>query len=145
MCCPILIKKIRGKRKSDIARPHKRFHKRLSDFYSMNDVSKRSYLLKSIIVKNFEETREKKKSKGIVEVNMAKLKSIMVEGEKLFYSLSFDIDDFIGDGIWWLQIYNSNQNLIYDKPFTSSIGSIDKQKITKIIKKKFLTYRGALL
>jgi len=76
---------------------------------------------------------------------MAKLKSIMVEGEKLFYSLSFDIDDFIGDGIWWLQIYNSNQNLIYDKPFTSSIGSIDKQKITKIIKKKFLTYRGALL
>lgn len=73
------------------------------------------------------------------------LKSITVEGEKFFYCLSFDINDFVGEGIWWLQIYNSNKKLIYDKPFVSSIGRIDKRMVIKTIKDNFLTYRGAVL
>lgn len=76
---------------------------------------------------------------------MPNLKSITVEEEKFFYSLSFDISDFVVDGIWWLQIYNSNKNLIYDKPFVSSVGRINKRMVIKIIKDNFLTYRGAVL
>jgi len=76
---------------------------------------------------------------------MANLKSITVEEEKFFYSLSFDINDFVGDGIWWFQIYNRNKNLIYDKPFVSSVGRISKRMVIKIIKDNFLTYRGAVL
>jgi len=76
---------------------------------------------------------------------MPNLKSITVEEEKFFYSLSFDINDFVGDGIWWFQIYNSNKNLIYDKPFVSSVGRINKRMVIKIIKDNFLTYRGAVL
>jgi hypothetical protein len=76
---------------------------------------------------------------------MPKLRPITIKGEEFFFSLSFDIDDFIGDGIWWLQIYNSSQKLIYDKPFASSVSKIDNPEITEIIKNKFLTYRGALL
>jgi len=48
---------------------------------------------------------------------MPELNQLTIKGKKVFYSLSFDIDDFIGDGIWWLQIYDENRNLIYDKPF----------------------------
>ena len=54
--------------------------------------------------------------------------------------MSFDIDDFIGDGIWWLQIYNDNRDLIHDEPFASSISRIDEQKIVETIKDNFLTY-----
>jgi hypothetical protein len=78
---------------------------------------------------------------------MVKLKSITVEGEKFFFHLSFDIDDFIGDGIWRLQIYDDEKRLVYDEPFASSIG-IGKRnnlEIAKTIKNNFLTYRGALL
>jgi len=73
------------------------------------------------------------------------LEPIFIEEGKFFYSLSFDIDDFIGDGIWWLQIYDENSNLIYDKPFASSMGKIDKMKIAKIIEQEFSTYRGEIL
>lgn len=76
---------------------------------------------------------------------MPELRLIIIDEEKFFYSLSFDIDNFIGDGIWWLQIYDYNQELIYDKPFASSISKIDKREIKKIIKNKFLKYRGAVL
>ena len=76
---------------------------------------------------------------------MKKLKRLNIEDEEFYYSFSFDIDNFIGDGVWWLQIYDSEQHLIYDKPFTSSIGKIDKRKIMKIVKQEFLTYRGAIL
>jgi len=76
---------------------------------------------------------------------MAELKQVIIGEEKFFYSLSFDIDDFIGDGIWWLQIYDSNQNIIYDRPFTSNVVKIDTRKIKEIIKQEFLTYQGELL
>ena len=76
---------------------------------------------------------------------MSKLKPITVKGEEFLFSLSFDIDDFIGDGVWWLQIYNSNQSLIYDKHFSPSISRIDKRRIIEIIKNEFLIHRGALL
>jgi hypothetical protein len=64
-----------------------------------------------------------------MDANMVKLKKVFVNGEKFFFSLSFNIEDFIGDGVWWLQIYDGNQHIIYDKSFTSSIGEIDKRKI----------------
>jgi len=76
---------------------------------------------------------------------MPELKQVTIEGKKFFYSPSFDIDNFIGDGIWWLQIYDSDCKLIYDKPFASSMGKLDIHSIRKIIKQEFLTYRGALL
>jgi hypothetical protein len=74
-----------------------------------------------------------------------KLKKVLVRGEKFLYSLSFDIDDFIGDGIWWLQIYNSNRSLVYDKPFASSMSKIDTSQIKKIINQEFMTYQGEVL
>lgn len=64
---------------------------------------------------------------------MSKLRKIEVEEEDFFYSLSFDIDDFIGDGVWWLQVYDSDKQLIYDKPFASSKGCLDTSKITGTI------------
>lgn len=35
-------------------------------------------------------------------------KSVLVEGEKLYLGLSFDIDDFIGDAIFWLHSCNQS-------------------------------------
>ena len=72
---------------------------------------------------------------------MPKLKSKVVEGDKFFYYVSFDIDDFIGDGVWWLEIYDSHRNKIYDKPLASSMGKSDMYRIEDIIKQEFLTYR----
>lgn len=51
---------------------------------------------------------------------MTELKPILVQDNLCFYSLSFDIDDFIGDGISWLQLYDSDKKMIYDKPFAGS-------------------------
>ena len=84
-------------------------------------------------------TNEKFKNK------MAKLKQISVRGEKFYFRLSFDIDDFIGDGIWWLEIYHSNRNLMYDKPFASSINILDEKKARRIIVEDFLTLKGELI
>ena len=69
---------------------------------------------------------------------MTKLKSKVVNGDKFFYSVSFDIDDFIGDGVWWLQIYDGDRNKIYDKPFASSMDKLDMHRIEDIIKQDFL-------
>ena len=73
---------------------------------------------------------------------LTKLRHISIEGEKFLCSISFDVDDLIGDGIWWLQIYNCNHDLIYDKPIASSMGTADKKKIEEIIKMEFLIYKG---
>ncbi len=67
-----------------------------------------------------------------------KLYPVYVEAEKYYTTFSFDIEDFIGDGVWWLQIYDVNYNLIYDKPFASSMGILDKKKVRSIIKDEFL-------
>lgn len=76
---------------------------------------------------------------------MPKLKAISIEGEKFFASLSFDIDDFIGDGIWWLQIYNDKREIIYDKPFASSRNKLDALRVKEVIKNEFLTPRSISL
>lgn len=74
-----------------------------------------------------------------------KLRQISVEGHKFYFGFSFDIDDFIGDGVWWLQIYNSNKEIIYEKPFASGMGKLDIKKVRQIIKQEFLTHKGAIL
>jgi len=62
---------------------------------------------------------------------MTDLKPILVEEELYYYSLSFDItDEFIGDGLWWLQIYDSNKKIIYDKTFASSMRNFDDKDVT---------------
>jgi hypothetical protein len=70
-----------------------------------------------------------------------KVKRIMVERDVYFYSFSFDIDDFIGDGIWWLQIYDNQRRMIYDKPFASSQATrkdkLNFKEMRKIIKDDF--------
>jgi hypothetical protein len=71
---------------------------------------------------------------------MYKLKQILIKGENFYYNFSFDINDFIGDGIWWLQVYDNQQCRIYDKPFATSISKLDFQQIRIIIKNEFLTY-----
>ena len=63
-----------------------------------------------------------------------KIKQIFVEGEEFHFSFSFDIDDFIGDGVWWLQIYDNHRNLIYDNSFTSSMGILERRRVREIIK-----------
>jgi len=67
---------------------------------------------------------------------MRELMKVQVEEEDFFYSLSFDIDDFIGDGVWWLQVYDSDKELIYDKPFASSKGSLDHPQIVETIREE---------
>lgn len=71
-----------------------------------------------------------------------KIKQITIEGNIYYYSFSFDIDDFIGDGIWWLQIYDDVRRMIYDKPFASSQASskdeLNFKEVRKIIKDDFL-------
>ena len=74
-----------------------------------------------------------------------KLEPVYVEGEKYYINFSFDIDDFIGDGIQWLQIYDVNHNLICDKPFASSMGILDKKKAIRIIKEDLITFKGELI
>jgi hypothetical protein len=73
------------------------------------------------------------------------LNQIVVEGEKYYFNLGFDIGEY-DDGLWWLQIYNSNRNLLYDKPFASSIFNYlerrVKRNIRKIIKYKVLYPKG---
>jgi len=64
---------------------------------------------------------------------MIKFKPVVLEEVCYFYSLSFDIDDFIGDGIWWLQIYDSDKQMMYDKPFASSKGDICSCRILETI------------
>jgi len=65
---------------------------------------------------------------------MKTTKSIMLEGEKLHYGLSFDIGGYDG-GLWWLQIYSSNRNLIYAKPFASSIFAFDEKAVRKNVRR----------
>jgi len=86
--------------------------------------------------------RTRKEAWGSV---MSKLVPLSIEGDEFLFGLSFDIDDFIGDGIWWLQIYDENRELIYDEPFISSRGEMDMQQIKEIIKDRFLLPGGALL
>ncbi len=75
---------------------------------------------------------------------MTELKSILVEEECFFYSSSFDIDDFIGDGVYWLQIYDEQKRMLYDKPFASSRGNIDTPRIIKTIKKELTFIKGII-
>jgi len=62
-----------------------------------------------------------------------KLNPILVDEEQYFYSLSFDIEDFIGDGIWWLQIYDSDKQMIYDKPFAGSQWEPDEEDVYETV------------
>jgi len=60
---------------------------------------------------------------------MPKLNRIEIEGETFYYSLSFDIDDWLGDGFWWLQIYYSDESLICDNRFAPSMADFTKADI----------------
>jgi hypothetical protein len=53
---------------------------------------------------------------------MAELIPIDMDGDQYYLSLSFDIDDFIGDGVWYIQGYDHCKRLLFDMPFASSLG-----------------------
>ena len=53
-------------------------------------------------------------------------KSIVVDGEKYLLKLTFDIDDFIGDGVFNLEIYNNKGEREFQIPFASSRGLSQK-------------------
>lgn len=69
---------------------------------------------------------------------MSKLIPVLMAGEEFFISFSFDINDFIGDGIWWLQIYDHDEELIYDEPFTSSMEHKDIRLVKTVIQQEVL-------
>ena len=69
---------------------------------------------------------------------MGKLEMVTMKEEVYYYSLSFDIDDFYGNGIYWLQVYDNEKRMIYDKPFASSRGNIDTCRIAETIKQVLL-------
>lgn len=71
-------------------------------------------------------------------------KRITWQDEPFYYSLSFDIDDFVGTGAYWLQIYDYRRRLIYDKPFASSRGNIDAHRIVETIKQELQFAKGVI-
>ena len=63
-------------------------------------------------------------------VTMSKLKkSITIDGVRYILKLTFDIDDFIGDGIFNLEIYNSKGVRELEMPIASSRGLPQKRWI----------------
>jgi len=71
---------------------------------------------------------------------ISKLKRIVVCGKVMYHSLSFDIGDY--DGIYWLQIYDLQKRLVYDKPFASARGNISNKRILETIREQqpFIRY-----
>ncbi|GEM_PF-2763958 len=53
-------------------------------------------------------------------------KAIIINGEKHLLKLTFDINDFIGDGIFNLEVYNNNGERELETPFASSEGLSSK-------------------
>ena len=54
---------------------------------------------------------------------MSKLKKfITVDGARYLLKLTFDIDDFVGDGIFNLEVYNNKGGRELETPFASSRG-----------------------
>jgi len=49
-------------------------------------------------------------------------KSTTVDGERYLLKLTFDIDDFVGDGVFSLEIYNYRGKMESRIPFASSRG-----------------------
>ncbi len=49
-------------------------------------------------------------------------KSIIVDGARYLLKLTFDIDDFVGDGIFNLEVYNNKGRRELEMPFASSRG-----------------------
>jgi len=53
---------------------------------------------------------------------MKRQRKIYIDEEPYFYDLSFDItNEYIGEGIWWLQIYDCEKQMIWDRPFASGL------------------------
>ena len=77
-----------------------------------------------------------------------KLKQILIDGERFYFSLSFDISEYI-DGLWWLQIYDDYRHLIFDKPFATSNldtnNNMIRRGIRNIIKQEVLYPKGLIL
>jgi len=49
-------------------------------------------------------------------------KSILVDEARYLLKLTFDIDDFVGDGIFNLEVYNNEGGKELEIPFASSRG-----------------------
>jgi len=71
---------------------------------------------------------------------MPQLKKLTMEQKDFFYSLSFDINDFVGDGVWWLQVYDNDKRIISDKPFASSVEMPNIHLITESIKQEVFDF-----
>jgi hypothetical protein len=74
-----------------------------------------------------------KKSKDSCQIG--KLKRIVVCGEVLYHSLSFDIGDYDG-GAFWLQIYDHRKQIISDEPFAPPWSDISADRISRTIREK---------
>jgi hypothetical protein len=59
------------------------------------------------------------------------IKRIQVDGERFYSGFSFDMDPFIGDGIWWLQIYDEKCALLYDHSFASGMFVFHDREVRK--------------
>ncbi len=53
-------------------------------------------------------------------------KFIIVHGAKYLLKLTFDINDFVGDGVFNLEVYNNKEERELETPFASSRGLSQK-------------------
>ena len=66
-----------------------------------------------------------------------KLKKCFIQEELFYYSTSFDINDFAGEGYFWLQIYDKDKNMLFDQPFRSAIQSPKESEILEEVQIQF--------
>ena len=68
-------------------------------------------------------------------------KSTTVDGERYLLKLTFDIDDFVGDGVFNLEVYNDKGELEVRSPFASSRGLPQKWWIeAREVLKRYIRY-----
>lgn len=92
-----------------------------------------------------EESIRENEGKGEDMENINKLKPIFIEREKFYFSFSYDIDDFIGQGFVWLQIYDHKRNMLHDKPFAWGIEPQHRKRVRKVIASDFVSPRSLSL
>jgi len=66
---------------------------------------------------------------------ICKLKKIVICGEILYYSLSYDIGKY-DCGAFWLQIYDNQKRIISDEPFVLPWSDIRFELISGTIREK---------
>jgi len=66
---------------------------------------------------------------------MKQQRKIHINEETYFCDLSFDItDEYVGEGIWWLQIYDREKTMIWDRTFASGLRQFREKDVINGVK-----------